>query len=110
MYKIVKSSEGTIRKIADTKSANNLITKDISPNFSLATTEAVNHYEEETTEYDRIYYVLDGKMGLIINNDEYELNSGDSCYIDKGSKYIMQGTFKERKSVLQRLSQAVLTV
>jgi len=54
MYKIIKAFEAVERKIADNKTASNLITKDISTEFSLATTRATNHYEEETTQYNRI--------------------------------------------------------
>lgn len=60
MYKVVRESEGIVRQIASNKTANNLITKDVSPGVSFATTEATDYYEKETTLYDRIYYVLDG--------------------------------------------------
>ena len=58
MYKIVKASKGTDRHITDNKTANNLITREISPNLSLATTKATDYGEKETTAYDRIYYLL----------------------------------------------------
>lgn len=37
MYKVVKKSEATIRKIAENKIAINFITKDISPDISFGT-------------------------------------------------------------------------
>jgi mannose-6-phosphate isomerase-like protein (cupin superfamily) len=94
MYKLVKASEASVRQIADKKTAANLITKEISPDFSLATTEAVDYYEEETTPYNRIYYVMEGSMKLVIGDDELEVEAGDACYIEKDTTYKMRGTFK----------------
>lgn len=94
MYKIVRESDGSVRQIAPNKTANNLISKDTSPNLSLATTEAVDYYEKETTSYDRIYYVLDGTLVLAINGEKSSVQKGDACFISKDTTYEMQGTFK----------------
>ncbi|HEX4662684.1 MAG TPA: cupin domain-containing protein [Candidatus Saccharimonadales bacterium] len=94
MYKIVRQSEGTVRQIADNKLANNLITKDISPEVSFATTEATDYYEKETTEYNRIYYVLEGELELTRDGEATTLRQGDACFISKGTTYEMRGTFK----------------
>lgn len=94
MYKIIRASEGTIRQIADNKTATNLITKEISPDVSLAITEATDYYEQETCEYNRIYYVLDGELQIISNGVESTLQGGDVCFISKGTDYEMRGTFK----------------
>lgn len=94
MYKIVKASDGILRKISDNKSANNLITKEISPGVSLATTKAVDYYEKEISEYDRIYYVLEGKLSLAFDNHVTILDKGDACFISKGTEYEMSGTFE----------------
>jgi len=94
MYKVVRASEGTIRHIADNKTANNLITKEISPTVSLATTEATDYYEKETCEYNRIYYVLDGELQISSDGVKSTLQVGDACFIPKGTVYEMHGTFK----------------
>jgi|GEM_PF-760124 len=94
MHTVVKASEGTIRRIADNKTANNLITKEISPGVSLATTEATDYYEKETSGYDRIYYVLDGELQISSDGKESTLQAGDACFIPKGTTYEMRGTFK----------------
>lgn len=94
MYKIIKSNEGTIHKIADNKIATNLITKEISLGVSLAVIDAKEYQEKETTLYNRIYYVVDGKLTLTFENDTHDLESGDSCFISKGTVYDMSGTFK----------------
>ncbi|HYH74644.1 MAG TPA: cupin domain-containing protein [Candidatus Saccharimonadales bacterium] len=94
MHKVVRASEGTIRQIAESKTANNLITKEISPNMSLATTEATDYYEKETCEYDRIYYVLEGELRISSDGTESTLRMGDACFITKGTIYEMHGTFK----------------
>jgi ethanolamine utilization protein EutQ (cupin superfamily) len=94
MYKIVRESEGIVRQIAPNKTADNLISKDISPNISFAITEATSYYEKETTPYDRIYYVLDGVLDLTIDGATNTLQKGDSCFISKNTTYEMRGTFK----------------
>lgn len=94
MYRIVRESDGIIRQIAPNKTANNLITKDICPNISFATTEATDYYEQEVTPYDRIYYVLDGNLSLTIDGETSSLQKGDTCFISKESTYEMRGTFK----------------
>jgi len=94
MYKIVRGSEGVIRQIAPNKSANNLIGKDISQRVSLATTSAIDYYEKETTNYDRLYYILEGELKLTVNGETNALQKGDTCFIAKGTTYEMRGTFE----------------
>lgn len=94
MYKVVRQSEGSIRQIAENKSANNLVTKEVSPDVSFATTKAADYYEKETTLYNRIYFVLDGELELTINGETNTLQKGDSCFISKGTEYEMRGTFE----------------
>lgn len=94
MHKLVKASQATIRQIAANKTATNLITKDTSPDLSLATTEATDYYEKETTPYSRIYYVLEGSMTIQVDGETLQLEVGDACYLSKGTIYEMYGTFK----------------
>lgn len=92
-YTLIKKSDSIFRQISETKSANNYITKDISPNFSLATTRAVDCKEIETTNYDRIYFVLEEILELDFGNRLITLNPQDSIYIKSGTDYIISGTF-----------------
>jgi ethanolamine utilization protein EutQ (cupin superfamily) len=94
MYKIIKANEGTVRQIADNKSANNLITKDDTSAISLATTEGEDFYEREITKYNRIYFVLEGNLELVFSGESHQLSVGDACYMDSGTEYEMKGTFK----------------
>ena len=94
MHKVVKSSEATVRQIAETHKANNYITKDISPGVSLAVNEANNHQETEFTEYDRIYYILEGEIELDFDGNLIRLQPGDSCFVAKNTEYKFGGTFK----------------
>jgi ethanolamine utilization protein EutQ (cupin superfamily) len=94
MYKVVRESEGTVRQIAPNKTANNLITKEVSPGVSFATTEAIDYYEKETTSYDRIYYILEGNLALTIDGETTYLQKSDACFISNNTTYEMQGTFK----------------
>lgn len=94
MYKVVKTTQGTVRQIAANKTATNLITRDITLDLSLATIEATDYYEQETTQYNRIYYVLEGELELTIDGKTTKLQSGDTCFISKATTYEMRGTFK----------------
>lgn len=94
MYKVVKKSEGKIRKIADNKIAVNYITKDVSESVSLAVTEATNYIEDQHAKYNRIYYVLEGTLVLAFGNETVELNRDDACFVSKGITYQMKGSFK----------------
>jgi ethanolamine utilization protein EutQ (cupin superfamily) len=94
MFKVVRKSEAVVRKIANNKTATNYITKDISPLVSFAITEATDYYEKETAPYDRIFYVLEGKLLLVFDGKEIPLNSGGCCFIKKNTIYEMKGTFK----------------
>lgn len=94
MYKIVKANAGTVRKIADNKSVNNLITKEDASAISLATTEGKDFYGQEVTRYNRAYFVLEGTLEVNFDGEYHRLSVGDACYIDAGTKYEMKGTFK----------------
>ena len=94
MHTLVKATDATIRHIAQNKTAANYITKEVSPGLSLATTQATDYYEKETTPYNRIYYVLEGSLTITVDNEKLELQNGDACYIGKDTVYEMQGTFK----------------
>ncbi|PLS81328.1 hypothetical protein CYG49_02225 [Candidatus Saccharibacteria bacterium] len=94
MYKIIRNSDSTVREIAETYQARNYITKDLSPNVSLAINTAKQHKELETTQYDRIYYVIDGELDITIEGETAKVNAGDSVFISKGSEYHFGGTFE----------------
>lgn len=94
MYKVVKKSEAKIRKISENKIAINFITKEISKDISLAITEAYDFDENETSPYNRIYFVTGGELSLQFEKESITLTSGDSCFISKNTDYLMKGTFK----------------
>lgn len=94
MYKIIRKSDTSIRKIAENKVAINYVTRDLTSEVSLATTEAIDYYEKETANYNRIYFVLEGQLILTFDNQEVVLDKDDVCYVGKGTTYEMKGTFK----------------
>lgn len=94
MYKIVKRFEAIVREIAKTYHARNYITKDISPNVSLAVNTANQHTEIETTQYDQIYYVINGRLNISANNQRATLDPSDSIIISKGTSYEFSGSFE----------------
>lgn len=94
MFKIVRASDAISRQIAETYKANNFITKDISPNVSLAVNEATNHQEAEYTKYDRIYYVIEGEIEFDFGGEIVSVKAGDSCFVSRDTEYKFGGTFK----------------
>lgn len=94
MLKIIRKSESKERKISDNKSAFNYITKDISPNVSLAVITGSDFVGEINLTEDRIYFVLSGNLVLDLNGEKTTLYPEDSCLLSKGAKYTMSGTFK----------------
>ncbi len=90
----MRSTDASERQIAPNKTVQNYITKDISSALSFATTEATDYYEQETTPYNRLYYVLDGTLLVIVDGEEISLGVGDVCYLEKDTTYEMKGTFK----------------
>ena len=93
-FTVVKGDEATVREIAVNKKAYNYITKDISPQVSLARIEAKDFEGEIKITQNIIYYVLEGKLVLQFGNKKNVLNPGDSCFVEKNSTYMMSGTFK----------------
>jgi len=94
MYKVIKKSEASLRIITENKRSLNFITKNINPEVSLAITEGEKYFEEEIAKYNRIYFVLEGQLILTFDKEKIILEINDCCYIDKGTKYTMSGTFK----------------
>lgn len=94
MYKIIRQTDTLKRIISPTKSATNYITKNISPNISLATTKGIDCNEIETTLYDRIYFVLSGVLRLNFDNSIVEINPQDSCFVSKNTTYTISETFE----------------
>jgi mannose-6-phosphate isomerase-like protein (cupin superfamily) len=97
MLKVIRKSETRERKVADNKSAFNYITKDISPDVSLAVIEGTDYFGETTTiPQNRIYFVLQGNLILDSNGEKTTLHPEDSCFISAGTQYsyVMSGTFK----------------
>lgn len=93
MYKVVHSPDVITREIENNKTAKNLIGKGITDNFSIAVIDGQDYSGDEITEYNRIYFVLDGELRLRFGERSEVLRQGDSCYIEKGSEYEMHGTF-----------------
>lgn len=91
MYKIIRKQEASVRQITENKTVRSFITKDISPDVSLAVIKNKGHFREVVAKNNRIYYVLEGKLVLDFDNKEIELNKNDVCFISRGTKYDMSG-------------------
>jgi mannose-6-phosphate isomerase-like protein (cupin superfamily) len=94
MHKIIRKAEAAVRKVSDDKTVENFVTKEISPNISLAVVENKGYYGEVKIETDRIYYIISGKLILEFNDEKVELDEGDACFISSGSSFIFSGDCK----------------
>ncbi|OGM89838.1 hypothetical protein A3J77_00565 [Candidatus Wolfebacteria bacterium RBG_13_41_7] len=91
MYKIIRKSEAVIRKVSDGKTVENFVTKEISPNVSLAVVENKRNFGEVSVDSDRIYYVLSGKLVLGFGSEKVKLDEGDACFVSSGSSFNFSG-------------------
>ena len=91
MFKVVRESEAVLRRVNNNKTVANFITKDISPSFSLSVVSNKGVFGLITTDSNRIYYILSGKLRLDIDGKKIELRKGDSCFLSAGSSYLMSG-------------------
>lgn len=93
MFKVIKRSDCPIHKVTDKQTAFNYITKEISPEVSFIVVKNVDSDKEYINNYQRIYYILSGEMKLEIDDNVIVLEEGDTCLIEKGSRYKASGTY-----------------
>lgn len=86
MYKVVKSTDGTVRKIDDHMHAFD--------QMSLTRLEAGEYFGKHEAQTDIIYYVLDGIVEITFEKSTFVCTPGDACFISKGQVYILSGTFQ----------------
>lgn len=83
------------RKISDSYSVFNMLKKELNKNVSLSIAVAKNHSEiTKNMRSDRIYYVLEGKLSVIVGTESYTAKAGDLVFISKRTPYEFNGTFK----------------
>ncbi|HSW97887.1 MAG TPA: hypothetical protein VLF89_08735 [Candidatus Saccharimonadales bacterium] len=92
MYIVVRKSQKFAKKIFnEKKSFNEIVPTDLRISIDVA--EVTNHHEKTTAGYNRIYYVKDGEMQIVFNNQHFNLSTGDACFIEKGMTFELNGTF-----------------
>src|SRR6185312_14765262 len=93
MFIVVKKTQKSVRKIFDEKKP----LKEIIPQsdkLSLDIVEVKDHHERTIAGYNRIYYISEGQMLIQINKNSYYLQKGDACFVEKGMKFELEGTFR----------------
>jgi len=93
MFMVVKKSEKLARKIFDEKKTFNEIVPHLDK-VSLDIVEVKDHHEKTLAGYNRIYYVSEGEMLLQINNNIFNIQKGDVCFVEKGMRFELEGTFR----------------
>ncbi len=60
----------------------------------------VSHQLSWSKKSDKFYYVINGKIDFMINDDNFILNKGDFCIIKKGDKFKYKNNFNEDASLI----------
>lgn len=94
MYKIVTSKERITRHITDVHSVDNYITKETTPNISLAINKLSGQLDTTTTNYERIFYFIKANVNFTIENEVIHFEDGDSLYLAPNSSYSASGTYE----------------
>lgn len=94
MHKIIQKEDASVRQVTENKTATSFVTKEFSPNVSLAVIENKGHFGEVVADNNRIYYVLVGKLILTFDEGVAELYEGDVCFVSQGTTYEMSGDCK----------------
>ena len=94
MFMVIRKSDTYVRKTSESKDITDYIPSDIADRVSLEVMEVVDYAESEIAEYNRIYYVFDGELQLLLNDKETLLYKGDAAFFEKGMAFALKGTFK----------------
>ena len=95
MIKLIRNEEAKERKISDSYTVFNLLTKETSKKVSFALAEAKNHSEiTKNVKSDRVYYVLEGQLIVSDGSNIYIANPGDLIFIEANTPYHFKGSFK----------------
>jgi len=89
---VIRKTRTSIKKVTEDKKPLSELVK-IDEKISLDVVEVNNHYEKTKAAFSRIYYISEGIMQLIINNQELLLEKGDACFVEKGMLFELKGTF-----------------
>lgn len=89
--KLIKTTDGIIRKISDSYSVLNLLTINDSPNLSVWISTAENYNNTTKTTSDRVYYILEGEL---IANNSFSAGKGDVIFIPGNTEYSFKWSFK----------------
>ena len=95
MILVVKKEEMEERKINDDHTVFDMLKKNLSKNISLSIVKSKGHVEiTRNMRSDRIYYVLEGQLRVIVGPESYIVGAGDLIFISKKTPYHFAGTFK----------------
>jgi ethanolamine utilization protein EutQ (cupin superfamily) len=93
MHKVIKKSEVNERKVGETKSVLDYVTKEISPAVSFVVVKNAGDWGEVIAKYNRVYFVLEGDLQLKFpDSKEIVLEPGDACFVEKGEKFNFAGS------------------
>lgn len=93
MFLVVRKSDKTVKKFDSKKDAPGDVHEALL-HVSLDVIEVTDYEEQGKAAFSRVYEVYDGVMQVIINEQQINIQKGDSIFIEKGMDYEIKGTFK----------------
>lgn len=94
MYKKITKSEKVTRRISDVHSADNYLTKETTPNISLAINRLDGILELVKTVNERVFYFINANVDFIIDNEKVHFEDGEVLYLSKDTNYSAIGKFE----------------
>ena len=92
MFMVVRKSDKSKQSVSE--KAAQFVSNDGLNTVSLDVIEVIDYSEKGKASFNRVYQIFDGVMQVIINDQEINLQKGDSIFIEKGMNFEIKGTFK----------------
>lgn len=89
---IAKNTQASVMKISNEKKHLSELV-DLDDKLNLTVAEVADYREKTTAAYNRVYYVSEGNMSFSMNEQIIRLQKGDACYVEKGTKFELEGSF-----------------
>lgn len=90
-----RKAEASVVKLEESYSVIDYVTRQEAPKFSVAVGRLKGrHWKTMNKASDRAYYIVEGTIKFIFENQTLEAKQGDVVYIRANTPYSMEGTGK----------------
>jgi mannose-6-phosphate isomerase-like protein (cupin superfamily) len=66
----------------------------------ISVSPGVKHKISWSKRSDKFYYIVTGRLQFTLNNEEFELNTGDICIVKKGQKFSYSNSSSEESKII----------